>query len=49
MAKAPGYLLVTGIYMSKFLEKVVTFIPAHSFPKVKILISQKIVTHFQQF
>ena len=48
-AKTPAYLLVTGFYMSKFSEKVVTYIPGHSFPKVKILVSQKNFTHFQQF
>ena len=48
-AKTPAYLLVTGFYMSKFSEKVVTYISGHSFPKVKILVSQKNFTHFQQF
>ena len=41
MPKTPGYLLVTGFYMSKVSEKGVTCIHANSFPKVKILVSQK--------
>ena len=48
-AETPGYLLVTNFCRSKFSEKAVTRIPAHSFPKVKILVSQKIFNHFQEF
>ena len=45
-AKTPGYLLATGLYMSKFSENAVTCI---LFPKVKILVSQNFFTDFQQF
>ena len=48
-AKTPGYLLATGLYMSKFSENAVMCILVHIFPKVKILVSQKIFTDFQQF
>ena len=47
-AKTPGYLLATGLYMSKFSENAVMCILVHIFPKVKILVSQKIFTDFQQ-
>ena len=48
-AETPGYLLVTNFCRSKFSEKAVTRIPAHSFPKVEILVSQKFFNHFQEF
>ena len=35
--------------MSKFLEKAVTRIPSHSFPKVEILVSQKFLLIFSNF
>ena len=46
--KTPGYLLVTGFYMSKLSEKGVTCIHAHSFPKAKILVSQKFLPIFSK-
>ena len=47
--KTPGYLLITGFYMSKFLEEAATRIPSHSFPIVKILVSQNFLFIFNNF
>ena len=47
--KTLGYLLITGFYMSKFLEEAATRIPSHSFPIVKILVSQNVLLIFNNF
>ena len=46
--KTPGYLLVIGFYMSKFLKKGLR-VHGHSFPKAKILVSQNFYSFSAKF